>query len=214
MKPQRSTTHPLQKPANPKKPNSAAEPTPTPEEIARQQKLMEADKLYLAGQIPEAEKLYREVKKPFTKTNIPEERKAAIADPTQLSPGGKVYWREAEAGIASKLQTRTLVPLQLLVDQYPEFIPGHIRYAEVLKQYDRPKEALDILERASSLYPDQPELIKARVTALAGDKKWMEASLAARQFAILNPKDPQAPEFTKLAQDNLKRYKSHIRARN
>ncbi|MBG1270640.1 M48 family metalloprotease [Nostoc sp. WHI] len=213
---QRSSTpeapQPTPEVAEPKKPDLAEEPKLSPQEIARQLKFIEADRLYLAGQIPEAQKLYREIKEPFAKTDPPQERKAAILDPTQLSPGGKVYWRESEAGIVTKLQTRTLVPLQLLVEQYPEFIPGHIRYAEVLKQYDRPKEALDILERASSLYPDQPELIKARITALAGEKKWMEASLAARQFAILNPQDPQAPEFANLAEENLKRYKSHIQA--
>ncbi|MEH2069764.1 MAG: M48 family metalloprotease [Nostoc sp.] len=198
--------------SEPKKPESAQEPTLSPEEITRQLKFIEADRLYLAGQIPEAEKIYRQLKEPFAKTSTSEERKPAIVDPTQLSPGGQVYWRESEAGIAKKLQTRIFVPLQLLVEQYPEFIPGHLRYAEVLKQYDRPKEALNVLERASSLYPDQPELIKAEVTALANEKKWMEASLAARQFAILNPKDPQAPEFTNLAEENLKRYKTHIRA--
>ncbi|MBD2510636.1 M48 family metalloprotease [Nostoc muscorum FACHB-395] len=195
--------------SEPKKPESPQEPPLSPEELTRQLKFIEADKLYLAGQIPEAEKIYREVKQPFSKTSDNQQRKAAILDPTQLSPGGKVYWRESEAGIAQKLQTKTLVPLQLLVEQYPEFIPGHIRYAEALKQYDRTNEALDILERASSLYPDQPELVKARITALAGEKKWMEASLAARQFAILNPKNPQAPEFTKLAEENLSRYKSY-----
>ncbi len=131
------------------------------------------------------------MKEPFTKTNKPQERKPPIIDLTQLSPGGKVYWRESEAGIASKLQTRTLVPLELLVKQYPEFIPGHIRFAEVLKQYDRPQQALDILERAASIYPDQPQLIKARVAALADAEKWMEASLAARQFAI-----PERPPST------------------
>lgn len=210
---QRSSTpeapQPTPEVSEPKKPESPQEPPLSPEEITRQLKFIEADRLYLAGKIPEAEKIYREVKQPFAKTSENQQRKAAILDPTQLSPGGKVYWRESEAGIAKKLETRTLVPLQLLVEQYPEFIPGHIRYAEVLKQYDRTKEALDILERASSLYPDQPELIKARITALAADKKWMEASLAARQFAILNPKDPQAPEFTKLAEENLNRYKSY-----
>ncbi|OUL22351.1 peptidase M48 Ste24p [Nostoc sp. T09] len=207
-------TTPTPKPevAEPKKPDVAAEPAPTPEEIARQQKFIEADKLYLAGQIADAEKIYREVKAPFAKLTKPQERKAAIVDPTQLSPGGKVYWRESEAGIVKKLQSRTLVPLQLLVEQYPEFIPGHIRFAEILKQYDRPQQALDILERASSLYADQPELTKARVAALAEAKKWMEASLAARQFAILNSKDPQAPEFTNLAEVHLKRYKRHIQA--
>lgn len=189
----------------------SAEPPLSPEEIARQQKLIEADKLYLAGQIAEAEKIYREVKTPFTQTSASKERKPAILDPTELSPAGKVYWREAEAGIAKKLQTRTLVPLQLLVEQYPEFVPGHIRYAEVLTQYDRHTEALDILERASSLYPNQPKLTQARVSALAKSKKWMEASLAARQFAILNPNNPQAPEFTQLAEKHLQRYQSYVR---
>ncbi|AFY43224.1 M48 family metallopeptidase [Nostoc sp. PCC 7107] len=200
------------KPNQTEKPDVATEPALTPEEITRQQKFIAADKLYLAGNISEAEKLYREVKTPFTNTDIAtQERKPALLDPMQLSPGGKVYWRESEAGIAAKLQTRTEVPLKLLVEQYPEFIPGHIRYAEILKQYNRPKEAVEILERASSLYPDQPDLIKAKVTALADEKKWMEASLAARQFAILYPNDPQAEEFTQLADKNLKRYKAHIR---
>ncbi|MBD2301494.1 M48 family metallopeptidase [Nostoc sp. FACHB-190] len=196
----------------PKKTDTATEPALTPEELARQQKFIEADKLYLAGNITEAEKLYREVKTPFANTDTAtQERKPAIIDATQLSPAGKVYWRESEAGIAAKLQTRTEVPLKLLVEQYPEFIPGHIRYAEILKQYNRPKEAVEVLEQASSLYPDQPDLIKAKVTALADEKKWMEASLAARQFAILYPNDPQAEEFTQLAEINLKRYKAHIR---
>ncbi|MBD2199055.1 MULTISPECIES: M48 family metallopeptidase [Calothrix] len=194
------------------KSDEATEPAPTPEEIARREQFIAADKLYLAGQIGDAEKIYRQLKEPFAKTTQPSERKPAITEPTQLSPAGKVYWRESEAGIAKNLQSRTLVPLQLLVEQYPEFIPGHIRFAEVLKQYDRTEQALDILERGASLYPDQPELVKARVTALADAKKWMEASLAARQFAILNPKNPQAAEFNNLAEVHLKRYKSHIQA--
>lgn len=187
-----------------------AELTLSPEEISRQLKLIQADRLYLAGKIEAAQKIYRQVKQPFAKHDSLAESKAAIADPAQLSPGGQVYWREAEAGFAGNLQTRTLVPLELLVKQYPEFIPGHIRYAEALKKYDRAREALDVLERATSLYPKQPELVKARITALGESKKWMEASLAARQFAILNPQNPQAAEFAKLADENLERYKSYI----
>ncbi|BAY42842.1 peptidase M48 Ste24p [Scytonema sp. HK-05] len=198
---------------NNKKPESAAEPPPSPEEIARQQKLIEADKLYQAGQIAAAEKLYREVKEPFAKTPDTQQLKEPIVDLAQLSPGGQVYWREAEAGIASQMQTRTLVALELLVEKNPEFIPGHIRYAEVLKEYGEEKKALQVLDNAATLYPNQPDLIKTRVAALSKAKKWMEASLAARQFALLNPNDPQAPEFTKLAEDNLKRYKSHIRGK-
>ncbi|MBD2430145.1 MULTISPECIES: M48 family metallopeptidase [Fischerella] len=196
-----------------KKPDSAvAEPAPTPEEIARRQKLLEADKLYLAGEYAAAQKIYREVKKPFAETSHTPQIKPAIADVNQLSPAGKVYWREVQAGIVSKLQTRIFVPLELLVQQYPEFIPGQIKYAELLQEYGDKKKALEILERAATLYPNQADLIKAKVTTLASNKKWMEASIAARQFAILNPNHPQVAEFNKLAEENLKRYKSHIRA--
>jgi Zn-dependent protease with chaperone function len=202
-----------------KKPNEKAEePALTPEEIASQQKLVEGDKLYLAGNIAEAEKIYREAKEPFKQTtnsnNLDknsEQRQPAIIDASQLPPAGKVYWREAEAGIIANLETRTLIPLELLVQKVPEFIPGHIKYAEELKKRDRKKESLQVLERATGLYPNQPDLVKARVTALAAEKKFMEASLAARQYAMLNQNDPLTPEFTKLAEENLKRYKSYIR---
>ncbi len=198
---------------NEKKPAKVTEDKPNPEKIARQQKLIEADRLYLGGQFTAAEKLYREVKKPFTNTSDPGQGQAAIVDPSQLSPAGKVYWRESEAGIAKNLQTRTLVPLKLLVEQYPEFVPGHIRYAEALRKYDRPEDALQILERAATTYPNQPDLVKARVEALASAKKWMEASIAARQFAIINANDSQASAFNELADKHLKRHKSHMRAR-
>ncbi len=187
------------------------EPKLSPLEIARQQKLIEADRLYLAGNIAAAEKLYREAKEAFTDTDNSEKPKEPVVDPTQLSPAGKVYWREAKAGIVSQLRTKTLVPLKLLVEKNPEFIPGHIQYAESLTKYGQKKKALEVLERATSLYPDRADLVKLRVTALAETKKWMEASLAARQFAILNPQDPQTREFKQLADKNLKRFKSHIR---
>ncbi|MBF2064723.1 MAG: M48 family metalloprotease [Calothrix sp. C42_A2020_038] len=199
-----------QNPQNVKKPEEGEKATP--EEIARQQRLMEGDKLYLAGNIAEAEKIYREVKEPFKQAaSDNKQRQPAIVDAEQLTPAGRVYWREAQAGILSNLQTRALVPLELLVQQVPQFIPGHIKYAETLRKYGDGKKALQVLERAATLYPNQPDLVRARVTALGEAKKWMEASLAARQYAILNPNDPLAPEFTKLADDNLKRYKSHIR---
>jgi len=91
-----------------------------------------------------------------------------ILDPAQLSPAGKVYWREAEAGRTLKIQTRVLVPLRLLVE-YPEFVPGHLRLAQALA-YDHPKEALEVLEQATTLYPAQPDLVKAKVAALADAK--------------------------------------------
>ncbi len=177
----------------------------------RQQKLIEADRLYLGGQFAAAEKIYREVKVPFKQTLETQKRSSPLLDPTQLSPAGKVYWREAEAGLGQKIQTRVLVPLRLLVEQYPQFIPGHLRLAQALQQYEHSQEALEVLERATTLYPEQPSLVKAKVTALAEQKKWMDASLAARQFALLNFNNPEAPQFVQLADENLERYKKHLR---
>jgi predicted Zn-dependent protease len=197
-----------------KKPESEkaeSEEKPTPEEIARQKKLIEADKLYQAGKIAEAQKIYREAKDSFTNTKSIQPPQTAINNPAELSPGGKVYWREAQAGIASDLKTKTLVALKLLVENYPEFIPSNIKYAQALKKYGQAEKGLQILERATSLYPNQPELVKARVDALSEEKKWMQASLAARQFAMLNPENPRATEFTQLADEKLKKYTSYIR---
>ncbi|MBE9216054.1 M48 family metalloprotease [Plectonema cf. radiosum LEGE 06105] len=192
-----------------KKPEEEAKPTP--EEIARQKKLIEADKLYQAGNITEAQTIYRQAKQPFANTSDIQPLKQPIVDPAKLSPAGKVYWREAQAGIISDLRTRTLVPLELLVEKYPEFIPGNIKYAEALKKYGQNEKALEILERATSLYPNQAELVQVRVDALSDEKQWMQASLAARQFALLNPEHPQAKEFTQIADEKLKKYTSYIR---
>jgi hypothetical protein len=183
----------------------------TPEEIARQQKLIEADKLYMSGQIAAAEQLYREAKDPFKAEVQAKEKAPAISDPAQLAAGGAVYWRMSEEGLAQKLETKIMVPLQFLVEQHPEFIPGHLRYAQALKEYGKPEEALQVLERAATLYPAEPELLKAKLTTLGEQEKWLEASLAARQFALLYPDNPQSKEFTTLADENLERYKRQVR---
>lgn len=179
--------------------------------VEHRKKLIEADRLHQAGQQAEAEKLYREVKEPFTTPIEVKQRPEPIVDATQLSPAGKVYWREAAAGIAQNLQTRTLVPLRLLVEQYPQFIPGHLQLATALNKQGHPEDAIDVLERATSLYPQQPELVKAKIEAFVAEKKWMEASIAARRFAILNPNQPSAAEFARLADLHLETYTRHMR---
>ncbi|MEW5856885.1 MAG: M48 family metalloprotease [Cyanobacteriota bacterium] len=188
------------------------EEKPTPEEIAQQEKLIEADKLYLGGQFAAAEKLYREAKVPFSNATEKTERKEAITDADKLAPAGRVYWREAQAGIEQKLESKIFVPLQFLVEQYPEFIPGQVQYAQALRDYNQVEKSLQVLERASTLYPAEAMLLKAKIAAYGQNKKWLEASLSARQFALLNPNHPEAAEFATLAEENLKRYQSHLRA--
>ena len=117
-------------PATP--PNSLIQTTPEPAppaEATREQKLIEADRLYRQGQRAEAEALYRAVKDPVTPKTSASKPADPIVDPARLAPGGQVYWREFQTGQEKKLETRTLVPLNLLVKQYPQFIPGHLRLA-------------------------------------------------------------------------------------
>ncbi|HEY9607906.1 M48 family metalloprotease [Allocoleopsis sp.] len=201
-----------------KKPSSsdstdAKEPELSPEELARQQKLIQADQLFMSGQFAAAQQLYREAKKPF-ETEAQSEVKAQpepIYDAAQLPAAGSVYWRMSGEGLEQKLETKIFVPLESLVEQFPEFIPGHLRYAQALKDYNQPEKALQVLERASTLYPKEPELLKVTIAAMGEQKKWLEASLAARQFALLYPDHPQSSEFAKLADDALEHYRNQVR---
>ncbi len=190
-------------------------PEPTPEEIARQQKFAEADRLYLAGNKVAAAKLYREVKEPWDlegSTDHSEEIPAAINDPAQLSPAGAVYWRTYQQGKKQQLDSKIFVPLQLLVNKYPEFIPGHIHYAKTLQAKERTDEAIAVLERAISIYPNEPELLLAKIDIDIADKRWLDASITARQFALFNPDRPETQKFRELADEHLNNYKSHLRS--
>lgn len=202
--------------------NDTDKPAPEPDEVelspAEQERLRlltEADRLWQQGQYADAELLYRKVKHPGQAIAV-RDRPSALFDPALLSPAGQVYWREAEAGQAQNLLTRVLVPLQLLTSQFPEFIPGQIRYAEVLLQQEddaQTEQALLALEQATTLYPDQAELMRLRVDALAAHEQFLEASIAARQFAVLNADDAAASDFTLLADEHLDDYQDRLRSR-
>jgi predicted Zn-dependent protease len=183
----------------------------TPEELARFNQLVAADRLYKEGKTAEAVAIYREVKPKFTHTIETAKQPEAVQDIALMPPAAKVYWREAEAGLAANLEGRIFVPLELLVKQYPQFIPGHIRLAQAYEQYQQPGKALAVLEAASGNYPTDPELLKLRLAALSKAEKWMDASIAARQFALLNPQNPNAPEFKTLADENLRLYRKALK---
>lgn len=194
---------------------TAAE-TPSPEELQPFKTLAEADKLYREGSLEAAEELYRQVKPPFageTESASIQDRPKLIEDPAELSPGGKVYWREYQAGLARGLETRIFVPLRLLVERYPEFIPGHLHLAQALADDNRSDEALQVLERAVQRYPNQVDLLRATIAAQVEAENWLDASLTAREFALLNPEHPDAAEFTQLADEHMERFKLHLRRR-
>ncbi|MCG8363458.1 MAG: M48 family metallopeptidase [Pseudanabaenales cyanobacterium] len=185
-----------------------------PELWTRQKLLIRADRFYLAGDLANAEHWYRQAKDPLWHQGAASELPPdPITDPEQLPPGGAVYWRESLAGIELGLETRTLVPLSLLVEQYPEFVPGHARYADLLRQYDRPEEATELLQRALLLYPSQPDLLKAQVDDLISREQWLDASITARQFTIFNPAHPDAEAMAMIADENLERFRRAMRGR-
>jgi tetratricopeptide (TPR) repeat protein len=201
----------------PPKPDDPSLVTPDPPgaDLApdrQQQLLIEGDRLWLQGRREEAEFLYRKAKNPFQAVAV-SDRPAPITDPAQLPPGAQVYWRETAAGQQLNLVTRMLVPLELLTEQYPQFIPAHLLYAQLLLDHDKPDTALQVMERATTLYPDQVDLVQTRIALLADHRRYLEASIAARQFAVLHPDAETAADFTALADENLRRHRARLRGR-
>jgi predicted Zn-dependent protease len=188
----------------------AIAPSPTtadPDEVMRL--LSEGDALWQMGLRQQAEARYRLAKAPFDETTVAAVL-PSVVEPAALPPEGQVYWREAEAGRSQNSRPRMESALRLLTEEYPEFVPGHLRYAEVLAGGDRPDEALAVLERAVGLYPDSADLARARVAALAENRQLVEAAIAARQFALMHPEDPAAPEFEALAAQHTETFRNRL----
>jgi tetratricopeptide (TPR) repeat protein len=186
--------------------------------INRFQTLAEADDLYKKGQKQAAENLYRKVKPDFPPA---EQQRAAIYDANKLPGDAQAYLRIAKEGIQqNNVDNRVFLPLQNLTQNYPEYIEGHILLAKACEQNSKvckanaksgqPSSAVEVLEKATEIYPDDPELLKAKISALQKKEDYLEAAIAARQFAAIYPDYEEAPEFTKLADENMKRYHSKL----
>ncbi|MGF1522460.1 MAG: M48 family metalloprotease [Leptolyngbyaceae cyanobacterium] len=182
-----------------------------PPKISKQQQiLITADEHYLAGDYATAEMLYRQVKDNLWQVNPTDLRPEPIFDPAELPPAGAVYWREAQAGYEQGLTHRTTVPLDLLVEAYPEFVPGQVFYANYLVEQGRAEEADAMLDRALLVYPSQPDLLKARTYTQMALEQWIEASISARQFTLLNPDHADFEEMATLSQENLDRFRGEM----
>ena len=189
---------------------------PTPAEIARLKSLATADQLYLSGYKAEAKKLYRQTKDVWESEKQAAKQDELVElfdDPKELSPAGKVFWRNYQQGKKQGLETKVVSALKLLTTREPQFISGHIHYAQMLQQYERVAEAQKVLEKAASRYPSEPKLIKARIEDRVAAEEWLEASILARQFALFNPELPEAKELDKLADEYLAEYQGDLRSK-
>ncbi|MGB3495479.1 MAG: M48 family metalloprotease [Elainellaceae cyanobacterium] len=204
-------------------PETESEATPTDELTTEeedaaylqwQQLLMEGDRLFLNGQYLEAEQRYQAAKDPDDTDPDPVEQPEAFTDPELLSPAGRVYWREYQAGQESGMETRIFIPLQLLTEEHPEFVPAQVEYAVLLSDSDdedAKQQALEQLEQATALFPENAELARTRVNFLAENEEWLQAAIAARQFAVLNPDAPENPEFEADSEEYQQRFRSRLR---
>ncbi len=181
---------------------------------ADEETLAQADRLYLQGQTTEAERLYRQVKPPFANERSASNARTQgdlITDPQQLSPAGQVYWRNVQDGLANDRDIQVREALELLRTEAPNFLPAQALSAETLLEQGKTEQALAVLEEATTRMPDSAEFARLRVRALGDAKRPLEASIAARQFAIFNPDAPEAEEFIDLADDYLGDFRGNLR---
>ncbi len=167
--------------------------------------LAQADQYYKAGNRVKAEQLYRQVKRPFEVHS--EQILKPLTHPKQLVPEAQSLWMQSQAAFSETSESSLL---QQFIRQYPEFIPAHLLLAEAYKKQNKTKQSLNVLEQATSLFPDSYELILAQVQALEADKQYLEASIAARQFTLIQPEHPQTPALTESADQNLKRFQGRL----
>ncbi|PSN20353.1 peptidase M48 Ste24p [filamentous cyanobacterium CCP5] len=183
----------------------------SPDETERAKVLMAADQLYQAGDLLGAERLYRQAKDASwnAEASLPAQPEP-ISELANLPSAAAVFWREAQAGIEAGLETRIIVPLKLLVEKYPEFLPGQALYVDYLLKYDRADEAIAVIDAAIAQYPYHPILLKAQTQVLMAQEKWLEAAIAARQFTLFNPDHPETEAMLALSDENVQRFRSQM----
>ncbi len=176
--------------------------------------MIQGDSAYEAGNFAAAEALYRQAKDeswllPRQFAVLPPQ---PFTDAALLSPGGAVYWREAQTRLAGDRPSPAIVVLKLLTESAPNFIPGQVAYANALYAQEEPQEANAVIETALTTYPDQADLLLAQVDLMMRQEQWLEAAIASRQFVALNPAHLETQSQAALADENLKRFQSGTRS--
>jgi predicted Zn-dependent protease len=187
--------------------NSETNTTVYIESLDNYETLVKADFLYQQGDREAAEELYRKVKAPFEyhqNTMFPD----PINNVENLSTEIQTQWEETKKAAEKR---GNLKMLQEFVVQHPEFVPGHLLLAKTLQKNKREKEAFQVLEKAASLFPDSAEIVEVHVKALRKKKDYLKASIAARQFFLVNPDYPEAEKFQEIADKNFNKFHNNIK---
>jgi tetratricopeptide (TPR) repeat protein len=182
--------------------SDSGKPTPV-RDIIRQ-----ADAFVQAGNFAAAANLQKKYKKAFQSGSLTLFR--PITDPSALKGGANIFWRDGIDGVQQDLEVKATLALSKLSENYPEFIPGHIKLAEAYVKWGKPEKAIDALERGFGLYPDQDSLVAPLVQLMVNRGMLIEASVTARQFALINPDNPQAGRYNGLADQLYNRFRSEL----
>ena len=165
--------------------------------------LLAADNFYKQGNLVKVKQIQRKVKPDFTPTTTPKPPQVNVEN---LSPGGRVYWRNANAGLQQGLESKIFISLEKLTETSPDFIPGHLLLVKAYEQYEKEEEALSAIERLAELYPEQTDVLDKKIELLDKNKKYLEASIAARQFAITYPNYQESSRYQVVAEAYKTKY--------
>lgn len=178
--------------------------------------LQEADRFYKKGDLQTASQIQQKVKPGFPAAQaIP----TAETDLAKLDSKAQKYWKTANQAIAEEpeedeaIDGRIFEPLENLVAEYPQFVPGHILLANTYNLYDDRDNALSVIETASGMYPGRDDVLDTKIDLLLADGKPLEASIAAREFAYSYPDYHKTPAYKQSADEYFKQYQKKLKSK-
>ena len=178
--------------------------------------MLEADRFYKQGDLQKAKQIQKQVKPEFAE---PEPVPVAENDLAKLDATAKQYWDTANAAIEEDpeddeaVDARIFEPLESLVTQYPQFVPGHILLADTYDLYGMEDEALSTIELASEKYPSRDDVLDKRIDLLLAYGQPLEASIAAREFAYAYPDSPKSSAYKSAADEYFKKYQKKLKSK-
>ena len=175
-------------------------------------KMLEADRFYKQGNLVKVKQIQREVKPDFPPAEAPP---AAQADLSKLDAKGQQYWKSANQALKKDEpdEDEIFEPLESLVEEYPEFIPGHILLANTYDEFEEEDDALETIEKASEMYPGRDDVLDTRIKLLLAYDKPLEASIAAREFAYSYPDYHKTPAYEQAADEYFKQYQEKLKSK-
>ncbi len=179
-------------------------------------KLSEADYFYQKGDLSQAKQIQQQVKPGFApNATVP----LAVDDLAELDAKAQQYWNTATEAIEADPETESEItqmifePLQSLVKEYPEFIPGYILLADTHDLYGEEKPALATIEKAAEMYPTREDILDTKIELLLLYGKPLEASIAAREFAYSYPDNPKSQAYEQAANQYFEQYKKKLNSK-